>query len=322
MIQDAIFSIPADDRDIWVTVGMAVKSEMGEEGFPLWDQWSRTSPKYKESEAKSVWRSIRRTGGITIRTLYMLARANGYTGEPYRPDPFAPRTDLNEYLENEHREDLIRRREAADRAADMLKRSTLKWHQYLVNKGFPKAQGFVLDGLLLVPMRNIKTNRITSVQTISSDGEKKFIKNGRAKDSVFVMGAGATTFLCEGYATGLSVKAAVQELYLPARVVVCFSASNLKNIAEAGVGQYVIADNDESRAGEKWAKATGLPYWMPPSEGDANDFHKAHGIRALANQINSLRVRGRMPPVREVAVPDGGMVATRSQGRLPAFTAP
>ena len=33
----ALYSIPAEDRDTWVQMGMAIKSELGDGGFDLWD---------------------------------------------------------------------------------------------------------------------------------------------------------------------------------------------------------------------------------------------------------------------------------------------
>ncbi|MGB0758029.1 MAG: PriCT-2 domain-containing protein, partial [Rubripirellula sp.] len=30
-----------DDRDTWVDVGMALKAELGDAGFPLWENWSK-----------------------------------------------------------------------------------------------------------------------------------------------------------------------------------------------------------------------------------------------------------------------------------------
>ena len=41
--------------------------------------------------------------------------------------------------------------------------------------------------------------------------------------------------------------------------------------------------------GEKYAKQTGLPYWMPPEPGtDANDYHQAHGVEALADALREV----------------------------------
>jgi putative DNA primase/helicase len=39
-IRETLSFIPADcDRDLWVRMGMAIKSELGEAGFDPWDAW-------------------------------------------------------------------------------------------------------------------------------------------------------------------------------------------------------------------------------------------------------------------------------------------
>lgn len=79
----ALAVIDPSDRETWVQMGMAIKSEFGEAGFSEWDDWSSQSDKYKAKEAKTVWKSFRR-GGVSIGTLINEARRNGYefkTGE-------------------------------------------------------------------------------------------------------------------------------------------------------------------------------------------------------------------------------------------------
>lgn len=66
-IRAALAFIPSTDRETWVQIGMAVKSELGDDGFNLWDGWSRSAPSYNEKDAKSVWRSFH-SNGITIAT--------------------------------------------------------------------------------------------------------------------------------------------------------------------------------------------------------------------------------------------------------------
>ena len=54
------------------------------------------------------------------------------------------------------------------------------------------------------------------------------------------------------------------------------------------------ADNDESGAGEKYAKASGVPYWMPPERGDANDLYQAEGLEALSDPLMAFRRGARL----------------------------
>lgn len=80
-------SIPADDRATWVRVGMAVKAELGDAGFDLWDRWSQMSDGYRERDAAAVWRSISVGHGVTVATLFWLARDHGW-----RPDDQSARS--------------------------------------------------------------------------------------------------------------------------------------------------------------------------------------------------------------------------------------
>lgn len=189
---------------------------------------------------------------------------------------------------------------ARTKAQDMVKRASFDIHPYLAAKGFPKERGLVLDGELLVPMREFaRYSCINSVQRIGVDGTKLFLAGGKAKGSVFIIGPPQfrEQWLVEGLATGLSVDAALRELHRQARVIVCFSAGNLAHIGKL-MGAlreraYVFADNDKSGAGAKAAEETGLPWCMAPAEGmDANDVHMQQGVRALAKIIRAVPLQG------------------------------
>lgn len=288
-IVDAIHCIPSDDREIWVQVGMAVKSELGNDGFDLWDRWSQSSDRYKKQSAMAVWRSIRPEGGITSRTLYRLAREHGWKGEgPTSPPPRRTAQDLEQV-----RKDEARRRKAAQKASYIVANARTDVHPYLERKGFKNETGLIdFDGRLVVPMRNVhEYRRIQSVQFIDKFGEKKFLPGGAAKNAVFFIGTGRESWLCEGYATGLSIRAGLKMLCRQARVVVCFSAANIRSVAAELEGPaYIVADHDQNRVGERYARETGRPYVMPPEVGmDANDYHQKAGILAL-----TLLMRGAM----------------------------
>lgn len=77
-IGSAISFIPAIDRELWVEIGMALKSELGDSGFDLWDRWSSQADSYNPKSAKSVWKSIKPCGGITIGTLFHHAKLEGW----------------------------------------------------------------------------------------------------------------------------------------------------------------------------------------------------------------------------------------------------
>jgi hypothetical protein len=88
-IREALKYIPADDRKVWLDVGMALHSTgWGEPARMLWDEWSRTVPeKFDAKDQRRTWESFRseRSDGITLGTLFSLALQNGWapTTEPY-----------------------------------------------------------------------------------------------------------------------------------------------------------------------------------------------------------------------------------------------
>lgn len=188
---------------------------------------------------------------------------------------------------------------AAALAARKIKVAKFEMHSYLDRKGFPKLKGLVLGEALLVPARI--GNRIVSLQEIAADGTKKNLPGGKMSGASFTIGSGRLEILCEGYATGLSIKAALDGLYLPSRVVCCFSAANVATVAKSRPQALVVADHDKPVAqfeglgtGEFYARRTGLPWTMPPERGtDANDFHLSAGLPALQKLLLDLMQRGR-----------------------------
>ena len=53
-------SINYDDRQTWFDVGSVLKTELGESGLEVWNEWSKKSDKYDDRESLRQWNSIRR----------------------------------------------------------------------------------------------------------------------------------------------------------------------------------------------------------------------------------------------------------------------
>lgn len=290
-IESALSYIPPDPRERWVEIAMAIKSELGEAGFALWDRWSQQSDRYKPADAKSVWRSIRGRG-ITIRTLYKAARDAGWKGEE-PPVSASPRPAAAADV-GQDRELARARQRAAQRAAWILQQTELAPHPYLAAKGFLERAGLVWtpaeEPLLIVPMYVGK--RVVNVQTITATGAKKFLTGGQAGGAEFLIGNAGMDIVCEGYATGLSVQAALTALRMKARVHVCFSAQNMKRIARGLKPGVVVADNDASHTGEEAAKAIGWRYWMSPVVGeDFNDYWRRVGLFRASQDLRATVMR-------------------------------
>lgn len=202
---------------------------------------------------------------------------------------------LAEARERERRmaaQQAARATEAAREALRMIGKASPGPHPYLASKGFPTSVGLVLDGRLLIPMRSVADYaQVLSVQRIDADGEKRFLPGGRTREAVFRIGSHRAdrTVLCEGYATGLSLDAALSRMGRVHQVVVCFSAANLQLVAKRYPGAIVAADNDASQTGQRAAEATGLPWVMPSEPGsDFNDLHQRAGLPAVMAKLREV----------------------------------
>lgn len=76
-LRDALTCIPADERDTWINVGMALAT-IGASGWELWNAWSQTSAKYDRQDQTRVWRSFKRNNGRNIESVFFEAQRQGW----------------------------------------------------------------------------------------------------------------------------------------------------------------------------------------------------------------------------------------------------
>lgn len=181
-----------------------------------------------------------------------------------------------------------KRKAAAERAEWILSQCSLEMHPYLERKGFKNERANVWsDGnRLVIPMR--VGRQIVGCQLIDEAGDKKFLLGQRTGGAAFVIDSRGPNVLCEGYATALSIRAALAALKRRYTLFVCFSAHNMKVIAKTLPSGFVIADNDASKTGEKAAQEIGWPYFMPPTVGhDFNDFHQQTSLFKVSQALRA-----------------------------------
>lgn len=153
-------------------------------------------------------------------------------------------------------------------------------HEYLKRKQI-KANGARIanDGRLVIPLYD-NDGKISSIQYIKHNGEKRFLKGGKTKGCYCFIGQDEDTdkiYIAEGFATGATI---YEETSAP--TVCAFSASNIPHVAESirlkhpGLKIIIVADNDQGEVGKNYADQaaakTGASVIMPPEKGDVNDF--------------------------------------------------
>jgi hypothetical protein len=129
----ALTFIPADDRGIWLKVGMAIHSTNLSDGFDIWVNWSSQSDKFDMQDSIRVWKSFKH-GGISIGTLFYLAEPFGYQTRTDLHAQYIYVTQENAYFDVQSRE-LIR--------PDVLNR--LHKSEFKGVKGNPSATTFFDD---------------------------------------------------------------------------------------------------------------------------------------------------------------------------------
>jgi len=186
--------------------------------------------------------------------------------------------------------------DAAAKADSILRNSQLAKHDYLKAKGLEDLWGKVWvnngEQILVIPMW--VDRQLVGCQLIKADGSKKFLYGQRTAGAEFCVDRQGDHILCEGYATGMSIQKAMKSLKRPYTIHICFSAGNMKKVADGKTG-LIVADNDASGTGERVAKEIGWPYWMSDTVGeDANDYLMRVGLfkftQSLTPLLNRLRL--------------------------------
>ena len=259
-IREALQFIPASDRDTWVKMGMAIKSEVGHEGFDAWDTWSQQAESYRPATAREVWKSIKAGGGVSIGTLYHEAKAAGWRDDGLHqaptPEEIAERRRIAaERAVREEAETAREHAEAATRAAVIWKDAmpAREDHAYLARKrvkpvstlrelpinrlemllGYlPKSKGEPLAGRVLVAPVKVG-GRVSTAELIDEAGRKSAIYGGAKAGGYWAAqllpdgdGAGLNLLIGEGVATCLSAREATGH-----PIVAALSAGNLPAVA-------------------------------------------------------------------------------------------
>lgn len=267
-IRAALQFIPTGGHDERVRVAFMLKSELGDPGRDLWDEWRDGRG---DDEAASVWKSASETGPLKIGTLFHEAKANGWRddGRYQKPTPeeLAERQrKASERAAQEAAEIDRERADAAAKAAAIYKAATEAKadHPYLVRKqvsptstlreidagaaaailGYsPKSGGELLTGrLLVVPVK--QGDGLSTLELIDGDKRKAALAGRGSKAGGYWAtarlpdgdGAGLTLLIGEGVATVLSASAASGH---PA--IAALSSGNLPTVAKAMRERYPAA---------------------------------------------------------------------------------
>lgn len=270
--REALQFIDSSDRDTWVRMGMAIKSEFGDPGFELWEPWSMQADSFNSNDARSTWKSISLEGGVSIGTLFFEAKNNGWRDEGARrkptPEEFADWKRKAAERAKKEEVALVRERAGTAKRADEVWNAATEAkadHPYLSRKqilptatlreidageaaailGYsPQSSGDLLTGrLLVVPVK--QGDALSTLELIDGDKRKTALAGRGSKAGGYWAsdrlpdgdGSGQTLLIGEGMATVLSASEATGH---PA--IAALSSSNLPAVAKAMRDRYRAAE--------------------------------------------------------------------------------
>ena len=344
-IRIALNHLDAHSREMWVKMGAAIKDELGEQGFDIWDKWSQNSDNYSARAAKDVWKSLKR-GNIHINTLFYEARNAGYKpNKPYIPpsaEEVARRKAEAEQRRLAEAEATRKTHSKAEKSAQQIwakNKPASASHPYLVKKGItdPAIIGQLRQGKykgndnLLIPV--LQDKKIVSMQFINQDGAKRFLAGGRMQGSYTFIGdtrrMNQGVVMAEGVATAASI---YQATGIP--VIVAFNAGNLQPVAKKLVQSLppetpviIAADNDASKTGITHAMQAASIFGprakviLPEFSNEQIATYQAqNGKDSYPSDFNDLHALAGLDSVKQVLLP-GQKIESESLWPKPARTA-
>lgn len=347
--EKALQSIIADSRNDCISLGGALRDEYGEEAKEIWANWGVASGHIKEKEVLTVWKSLASSGSgkrATMGTLVYRARQGGFSFTGENGLVRISEEERAKKEEEKSKQRLLQEQKRIEVARKAALTANAIWDGAKTSGRSPycfrkkiRAEGirfFDRFGSIVLPMYEVSSNavgtEIVGAQIIYAsgaeinDGEKK--GHARCGDKRYISGTAkigkilclgdhnndcAVFYICEGYATAASIRAAVDYRY---PVYVAWDASNLPVVVPLLRGIYnsgklvVVCDDDylTNNVGIKYGEKainglhdsyTYLPKFSIkraeskedaqfPRLTDANDLHCHEGIMVLTKQIEDF----------------------------------
>ena len=350
-IRAALAVIPADDRDLWLQIGMALKSELGDEGQALFEAWSESGASYDAKAVGATWKSFKSGGSVTMATLVYEAKQRGFDPKQHAPAVPLSAADKARIQEERAARDKAAAEELAAKQACAAAEAAQLWEKAKLSGKAPYLESKGVSGLgvrytfsaALIPLADVD-GKLWNVQRIFSNGDKYFLAGGRVSGCFHVIGdiaSSAWLLIAEGYATAATLHQATGYA-----VVVAFNESNVRHVAAAmrkrhPTAKLLMCADDDQETATRTGKNPGLvaaaaaakainglwckPEGLPAEKTDFNDLATASGIDVVRQQIDAAtaavenNVVATAPPSDETSagITDTGKAATEPTAITP-----
>ena len=321
-IEAALRHVPANNRDLWLKILMALKSEYGEAGRDLAETWSKTDPSFNAQAFRDVWKGLKPDGGVNIGTLFHVAKQHGYRDDKPHVMPTAEQIERIEkarghqtaaklaaviwnkgkpvQVQDEHPYTLRKGVQAIPALGELQADELKALAGYVV-----KSSGEPLSGRILMVRIKVQ-GKLASLEFIDESGRKSALKGGAKAGGYAPLqatpegkGEGLTMLIGEGVASCMTAKQATGHPAFAA-----LSSSNLLSVAKQlrtdyPAAAFVILGELLKSSGEldphsiQAAEAIGARLAVPDfgkerhqEQTDINDFSAKFGAQAVQELID------------------------------------
>ncbi|WP_245621136.1 DUF927 domain-containing protein [Paraburkholderia ferrariae] len=322
---------PSVPREVWWRIAAALKHALGDDGWSMFLRWSIGADSFDEASARDTWKSLSANKGITLGTLFAIAREHGY--ERTTPRVVVDRVELQkrrsvreQQAKAEAEKRLLDGRKAATTAAAVISKAAPAGadHPYLERKGIapagplyemsvrnlskligysPATSGERLCGrILIVPV--YVDGQLSTIEMIDEVGRKTALYGGvklAGYWSAAPLERATRILIAEGVATALSAYTCTGVPTVAA--LTCFNLRHVAVVlarAHPSAALTVLSDigngaDDARKAADAVGAALAVPnFGAEPAEDqtDFNDLHHTAGASAVRQQIESAQQLG------------------------------
>lgn len=231
-VRSALSYISAVDRNTWIRMGMAIKSDLGKTGFSVFNEWSQSADNYRECDALSVWKSLK-GHGITKKSIFKLAREHGWrsdvqTNFPAMIEVTAPKDnrDLSGYAKS-----IWASVDCEDKHVASHPYCQRKQVNHAFGAGRSNVSGKLIgkdSDCIIVPVRKGGIGEVQAVHCINCHGKQTF---GSMDGCYLLLGnetdSQSSWWVLEGWASGYSMHMIERN----AVTCIAFGLSRMENVA-------------------------------------------------------------------------------------------
>lgn len=250
---------PESCLDDWLVCLSACKTLFNDSGRSIVESWSKQSAKYNRGSFQSSWKHAGIGNGFVIKFFNEAKRFGWQARQSNNSDDLIElRSKRQKQAEaqalQKKKADELKHSKAHRIAVQLISNAVLCYeHQYLKLADTKPYGAFTAEKILfngryfinplLIPLYNCETHEISSVQLITPDGHKEYLKGGKADGAYFKIDGDPNKpkIITEGYKDACKTHEATGQT-----VICAFTANNLKTVYDVLGNEHdiIFADND------------------------------------------------------------------------------